>query len=398
MKLSHLLALGAAFTALFCISTSNAGFLFTTGAPDGRMAVASRTSNSGIGQIEIETADDFVVTATVRISNASFTGLLPVGVPLSSILQVEVTIYRVFPFDSANPPSGHVPTRVNSPSDVDFDARSTASGGLSCTATVVAANFNAANSVVNGINPIPNQTTGGEGAVSGEEVQFNVTLNPPFQLAPGHYFFAPKVGLSSGNFLWLSAAGPSEASDLQAWIRNANLDPDWLRVGTDIVGGSLPPQFNASFSLTGTTLTPTPTPTPGPATLGNISTRLQVGTADRVMIAGFIVQGSAPKRVLIRAAGPSLANLGVPNALANPRLELHDTKSTIGVNDNWQTTQIGGVITSDQVAEIQDSGLAPRDPLESALIATLAPGSYTAIVQGVNSGTGNGLVEVYSLQ
>jgi hypothetical protein len=134
-----------------------------------------------------------------------------------------------------------------------------------------------------------------------------------------------------------------------------------------------------------------------PATLGNISTRLQVGTADRVMIAGFIVQGSAPKKVLIRAAGPSLTQFGVPNALANPRLELHDTNNTIGMNDNWQTTQIGGVITSDQVAEIQNSGLAPRDPAESALIATLAPGTYTAIVQGVSGGTGVGIVEAYDL-
>ena len=141
----------------------------------------------------------------------------------------------------------------------------------------------------------------------------------------------------------------------------------------------------------------TPTPTPRPAALGDISTRLQVGTADRVMIAGFIVQGSSPKRVLIRAAGPSLTQFGVPNALANPRLELHDTNNTIGMNDNWQTTQIGGVITSDQVAEIQNSGLAPSDPLESAVIATLAPGSYTAIVQGVNGGTGVGIVEAYDL-
>ena len=83
------------------------------------------------------------------------------------------------------------------------------------------------------------------------------------------------------------------------------------------------------------------------------------------MIAGFIVQGSSPKKVLIRAAGPSLTQFGVPNALANPRLELHDSTNTIGMNDNWQTTQIGGVITSDQVAEIQNSGLAPSDPLES---------------------------------
>jgi hypothetical protein len=138
-------------------------------------------------------------------------------------------------------------------------------------------------------------------------------------------------------------------------------------------------------------------PVPTPATLGNISTRLQVGIGDRVMIAGFIVQGSASKNVLIRAAGPSLANLGVANVLANPRLELHDTTNTIGMNDDWQTTQIGGVITSNQVAAIRSSGLAPSNPLESAMIATLAPGNYTAIVQGVNGGTGVGTAEVYDL-
>jgi hypothetical protein len=149
------------------------------------------------------------------------------------------------------------------------------------------------------------------------------------------------------------------------------------------------------------TATPTPSPTstppPTPGQPLNVSTRLQVLTGDNVLIGGFIVTGTAPKRVLIRAAGPSLTQFGVPNALANPRLELHDTTSIIGMNDDWQTTQIGGVITSDQVAEIQNSGLAPRDPLESAVIATLAPGSYTAIVQGVNGGTGVGIVEAYDL-
>src|SRR4051812_18233819 len=134
-----------------------------------------------------------------------------------------------------------------------------------------------------------------------------------------------------------------------------------------------------------------------PATLGNISTRLQVGTGNRVMIAGFIVEGSAPKKVLIRAAGPSLTQLGVTDVLPNPRLELHDSSKIIGTNDDWQTTQIGGVITSDQTAEIKNGGVAPSDPLEPALIATLAPGNYSAIVQGVNGGTGVGIVEVYDL-
>jgi len=158
---------------------------------------------------------------------------------------------------------------------------------------------------------------------------------------------------------------------------------------------------DANFTVTGggpnPTPTPSATPTPRPATLGNIATRLQVGTADRVLIAGFIVQGNAPKRVLIRAVGPSLTQFGVPNALANPQLELRDASSAIGMNDNWQTTQIGGVITADQGTEIQNSGLAPGNPAESALIATLSPGSYTAIVKGVSDGTGVGIVEAYDL-
>ena len=115
------------------------------------------------------------------------------------------------------------------------------------------------------------------------------------------------------------------------------------------------------------------------------------------MIAGFIVHGSSPKTVLIRSLGPSLTQFGVPDVLANPQLELHDANSLIARNDDWQTTQIGGIITNDQVAEIQNSQLAPSNSAESAIIATLQPGTYTAIVRGVNNTTGNALVEVYSL-
>jgi hypothetical protein len=234
-------------------ATSPAFVIGRTGPPDGRMAIASRPGNGS--PIEIEAADDFIVTGTVRIDKATFTGLLPGGAPLTSIQDVQVEIYRVFPLDSVNPPSGNVPTRANSPSDIDFVSRAQSSGDLSFIATVLSSSFNASNSVVNGINPKPNQTTGGEGPVTGEEVQFDVTLTAPIVLAEDHYFFVPKVQLSSGNFLWLSAAGPILfTGDLQAWIRNANLDPDWLRVGMDIVGGATPPKFNGSFSLTGARL------------------------------------------------------------------------------------------------------------------------------------------------
>ena len=112
------------------------------------------------------------------------------------------------------------------------------------------------------------------------------------------------------------------------------------------------------------------------------------------MIGGFIVQGTGTKRVIIRAIGPELTQYGIPNALANPTLELHNgTGALIASNDDWQHTIIGGIITRNQVADIQNSGHAPADPSESAIIAELPPGNYTAIVRGVNDTTGVGLVK-----
>jgi hypothetical protein len=150
---------------------------------------------------------------------------------------------------------------------------------------------------------------------------------------------------------------------------------------------------NTSTSTGGRYCAPSP-----PAQLGNLSTRAFVQTGDNVMIGGFIVQGSEPKRVIIRAIGPELTQFAVPNVLANPTLELHDgTGALIGSNDNWQHTIIGGIITSDQRGDIRNSGYAPSDPRESAIIAELAAGNYTAIARGVSDSTGVALVEVYDL-
>src|SRR5205814_842644 len=108
----------------------------------------------------------------------------------------------------------------------------------------------------------------------------------------------------------------------------------------------------------------------GSSNLGNISTRGFVQTGDNVMIGGFIVQGTQPKRVIVRAIGPSLTQYGVPNVLANPMLELHnDTGALIASNNNWAITIIGGIITANQVRDIQASGHAPGDGRESAIIA-----------------------------
>jgi N-acetylneuraminic acid mutarotase len=134
--------------------------------------------------------------------------------------------------------------------------------------------------------------------------------------------------------------------------------------------------------------------------LGNVSTRAFVQTGNNVMIGGFIVQGTGQKRVIVRAIGPELSAppFNIPNALANPTLELHNgSGALIASNDDWQTTIIGGIITSNQVSAIQNSGHAPTQGSESAIIATLPAGNYTAIVRGVNSTTGIALVEVYDL-
>ena len=249
-------------------------FFFNSGNPDGLMATASRPSSAG--KIEIETADDFVVSGgTLKLTSATFQGLLPTGSQLSNVKQVGVEIYRVFPNDSTNPPSTNVPTRVNSPSDVAFDSRDSGSGTLSFTPGFQASSFTAANSVLNGINKFPNQLTHGDGAVTGQQVQFNVLFNTPFVLPADHYFFVPQVQLASGDFFWLSAARPivppgtpfpPGVTDLQSWIRDENLDPDWLRIGTDIVGAGA---FNAAFTVNGDL-----DPVPEPATLTLLATTM----------------------------------------------------------------------------------------------------------------------------
>ena len=234
-------------------------FFFSTGNPDGLIGTASRIPQPGV--LGIESADDFVLTVPTRIQQATFFGLITGG-PLS-IIDVNVDLYHVFPVDSDTGRIPNVNTRVNSPADTEFDGRSFLAGSLAFSTTVLNASFTAANSVLNGINPKPNQLTGGEGPITGQEVQFAVDFLVPFDLPPDHYFFVPTVQLASGEFFWLSAPRPIVAPgtpfapDLQSWIRNENLDPDWSRVGTDIVGGAT---FNAAFSLTGETI-------PEPSTL-----------------------------------------------------------------------------------------------------------------------------------
>jgi hypothetical protein len=224
------------------------------------MATASRPSSGG--KFEIESADDFVLTHLTSITSATFTGLLTGG---STIGEVRVEIYHVFPVDSDTVRTPNVPTRTNSPSDVEFEDRDTASGNLGFD-TRTLGSLSVLNSVQPGGIHLPVSPPGGNGPLTGEEVQFNVTFTTPFTLPADHYFFVPQVEITdpTGNFFWLSAPRPIVAppgtsfppgfTDLQSWTRDAMLDPDWLRVGTDIVGKNadgVAPTFNAAFSLTG---------------------------------------------------------------------------------------------------------------------------------------------------
>jgi photosystem II stability/assembly factor-like uncharacterized protein len=136
--------------------------------------------------------------------------------------------------------------------------------------------------------------------------------------------------------------------------------------------------------------TPTPSPTPAAQTL-NLSTRMRVQTGDGVGVGGFIITGTTPKHVLLRAIGPSLTASGVPDALADPVLELHGPGAFVTIiDDNWKDDPA-------QETAILATGIPPTNDFESAIDATLNPGTYTAIVRGKNNTSGIGLVEVYDL-
>jgi hypothetical protein len=151
---------------------------------------------------------------------------------------------------------------MNSPADVEVDSatRDASAGTLVFSATLLSPSFMVQNTVVTGINKKPDNATLGEGSATGQEVKLTVTFDPPIILAADHYFFRPEVAVIGGDFLYLSAPRPIVSPgtpflpDLQAWIRNFDLKPDWLRIGTDIIDGATPPTFNMTYSLQGDTI------------------------------------------------------------------------------------------------------------------------------------------------
>jgi hypothetical protein len=168
---------------------------------------------------------------------------------------------------------------------------------------------------------------------------------------------------------------------------NQNKLGDYLTIVSDIAGGNVAysATFNGEEDIYYVRVAP-------PALqLLNISTRMRVASGEKVLIAGFIITGTDPKRVIVRGIGPSLS--GVGSTLSDPVLELHQGNSTLAVNDNWKTRQDG----SSQQAEVEATTIPPTNELESAIVMTLNPGSYTAVLSGKSGEAGIGVVEVYDL-
>jgi len=241
--------------------------LYNNDFPDGKVATASGSPK------EAESADDFILGKASTITSGSFTGLIP---KTASILSVGVEIYG-----ACTPGSGFAGctnlgkavTRVNSPTSEGLPGteRTTGDGTLNYSTSLLNNGIGVVGSVVDGINAqtpnVPATLTGGDGPASGKEVRVNFDLTQGITLPAGHYFFVPSVELNDGSFLQLSAyrtVGGEFGStlitpDLQAWVRNNDIKNDWLRTGTDIIGGPTDPAtYNLAFRLVGTVV-PEPT-------------------------------------------------------------------------------------------------------------------------------------------
>ncbi|MGI8956193.1 MAG: hypothetical protein ACR2II_04670 [Chthoniobacterales bacterium] len=206
-------------------------------------------------------------------------------------------------------------------------------------------------------------------------------------------------GVANGR---LTLTWPLEASSLVLETADDLDDPGWTPVDAPVTQETglnkvvLNAPMNTTYyrlanygpaSLVGESAILTIAGTPASQLL-NISTRLGVGTGENVLIGGFIINGTQPKKVILRGIGPSLESFGIPNFLADPVLELHKPDGSVVTDDNWKDTQ---------QAEIQSTGIAPSNDNESAIVATLDPGAYTVVLQGKNQTTGVALVEAYDL-
>jgi hypothetical protein len=216
-------------------------------------------------------------------------------------------------------------------------------------------------------------------------VRFNSHVAPVTAVVPANYT------LDQGLVVSAAAPGP-DLDTVILTVPSLNQNQTYTLTTSDVTdtapsANTIWPQSQKSFAAQFEQL-------PTTARLANISTRLQVGTGDEVLIGGFIMRGPSPKRILLRAVGPSLGAFGIPNPLADPVLELHDSSGElIASNDSWSDNY--------NRQEISDTGIAPGSPKEAVILATLpssdAGTAYTAVVRGANNGTGTAVVEAFDL-
>lgn len=187
---------------------------------------------------------------------------------------------------------------------------------------------------------------------------------------------------------------PTGFGEGQVWIGSADITtPANGRLGFASSFPTTVPVQNLSFTATDPNGN-TSEFSPMAGQLRNISARLRVQTGDNVLIGGFIITGTDPKKVAVRGIGPSLTNFGIQDPLADPTLEVHDSTSTLATNDDWKLRPDG----SSQQAEIEATMLAPTNDAESAIVRTLpANAGYTAVLRGKDNSTGIGVVEIYDL-
>jgi hypothetical protein len=219
------------------------------------------------------------------------------------------------------------------------------------------------------------------------------SLNVNGTLVPGH-LADPTLELYDGNGALVTSNDNWKDSPQRAEIEASGLAPNNEKESAilrTLAPGAYTGVLRGKDNSTGIALVEAYDLATGNSIIANISSRGFVERGDNVMIGGFIVGNqSGSTKILLRAIGPSLTKSGVPNALHDPILELHDSNgSTLANNDNWKDTQ---------QAEIEATGIPPNDDRESAIVRTLTPGAYTAILSGKNDTIGVALVEAYNVQ
>ena len=298
-----------------------------------------------------------------------------------SLLGIDLVSGTAFPTDDGNTPNdpGDGDTGPNSLQNFPvLTAVSVMNGSTTITGSLNSRN-NAGGGKTYRLEFFSSSSASGTGFGEGET--FLGFLHLTLGANPGPFV---DQGATTGSFSATLSGTPAPGSFITATATELAAGPNTMALNTSEFSNAL-----AAYPTPAPTPTPTPVPVPTPAKLGNISTRAFAQTGDNVVIAGFIVVGESPINVMVRAIGPSLP---VPGAMADPTLELHDGNGAVlDSNDNW--------VDSSNKQAIINSGLAPSNDLEAAVLATLPANNaqYTAVVRGAGDTSGVVVVEVYNL-